>query len=122
MFSTKRTGTSDNRRAFDYIPKFPSISRPLIRLEDIQDLGIYTCHQSSILLVQGLNHNLSEQRDVLRACAKGRKEDLKHAQSVEDVIPQVILSRLAGCGQQPHINGQLITATQAPHAQRFKNT
>ena len=73
--------------AFDYIPKFPSISRPLIRLEDIQDLGIYTCHQSSIILVQGLNHNLSEQRDVLRACAKGRKEDLKYAQSVEDVVP-----------------------------------
>src|SRR5678815_670168 len=99
MFPTKRTSTGDNRRAFDYIPKLPSISGPLIRIEDIQDLGVYSCHQSPILLVQGLNHSLSEQRDVFRACAKGRKEDLKHAQSVEDVIPQVGLSRLAGCSQ-----------------------
>src|SRR5665213_1854113 len=118
MFPTKRTSTSDNRRAFDYIPKFPSISGPFIRLEDIQNLGIYTCHQSSILLVQGLNHNLSEQRNVFNACTKGRNEDLKHTQSVEDVVPQVGLSRLAGCGQQPHINGQLVTATQTAHAQR----
>src|SRR5665213_55190 len=121
MFPTKRTRTSDNRRAFDYIPKFPSISGPFIRLEDIQYLGIYTCHKSSMLLVQGLNHNLSEERYVFHPCTKGREEDLKNAQSIEDVVPQVGLSRLAGCGQQPHIDGQLVTATQAAHAQRFKN-
>ena len=121
MSEMKRTSTGDNRRSFDYIPEFPSIPGPLVRLEDIQDLGIYSCHQSSILLVQALNHYMRQQRDVFRACAKGRKEDLKHAQSVEDVIPQVGSAGWLVAANNRHINGHLVTATEAAHAQRFKN-
>jgi hypothetical protein len=122
MLQTEHTGTGNNCRAFDCIAKFTSISGPLMRVEDIQDLGIYTCHQSSILPIESPNHNLREQRDVFRTRTERWKEDLEYTQSVEDVIPHLGPRRLAGCRQESDINGDLGTTAEAPDAQRFENT
>ena len=74
MSETKRPSSGDNRRSLDHIPEFPSIPRPRVRVKDIQDLGIYFCHQGSILLIQALNHYMRQQWDVFRAVTKGREE------------------------------------------------
>ena len=121
MSEMKWPSSGDNRRSLDHIPEFPSIPRPRVRVKDIHDLGIYSCHQGSILLIQALNHYMRQQWDVFRACHEGEGGGFETRSIGRRCRPS---NGLPAVGWSPPTTSHLQTARYGPraaHAQRFKD-
>ena len=103
------------------IAQLPHISRPIIPMKNIQHFGIDPCNARAVFLVQILQHDIGDQRNIFFAFAQRRNYDLEYAQPIVELFSQMRSDFLTGRGKYPNVHCDFVFAAKPPHPQVLEN-
>ena len=103
------------------ITQLPHITGPIIPIKKIQHFGIDSCNLRTVLLVQTLQHDIGDRRDIFFMVTQRRNYDLEYAQPVEKFFAQMRSESLAGRGKYSGVYWDFLLSAKPPHPQVLKN-
>ena len=74
-----RADIRDDYGPLDHIAQFPYVAGPVVRTKQVKNFRIQTRNAGVVLLVQSLDHDLRNERNIFLSLAKRRKHDLENA-------------------------------------------
>ena len=74
-----------------------------------------------MFLVQILQHDIGDQRDIFLMFTQRRNYYLEHAQPIVKFLAEMRFELLTGRGENPRVYRDLVLAAKPPHFQVFEN-
>ena len=90
-------------------------------MKKIQHFGIESRNARAILLVQILQHDIRDRRNIFFAFTQRRNYDLEYTQPVVEFFPQMRSQGLAGGGKHTHIDRNFALSAKSSHPQVLEN-
>ena len=103
------------------ITQFPHIARPIIAMKYSAYLPIQACNARAVFLVQILQHDIGNQRDIFFVFTQRRKHDLENTQAIVEFFAQMRSEFLTGRGKYPRVHRDFVLTAEPPHAQILEN-
>ena len=106
---------------FQNIAQLPHIAGPIVDLKKIQHFAIDPAYPRAVLLVQILQHDIGDRRDILFMFPQRRNYDLKYTQPVVKLLAQMRFEVLTGGRKYAGVYRDFVLTAKPPHSQVFEN-
>src|SRR5271157_349768 len=103
------------------ITQLPHITRPIIPMKKIHHFGVDPYNARAVFLVQILQHDIGDRRDIFLMFTERRNYDLEYTQAIVKFFAQMRSERLTGRGQYPNVHRDFVLTAQPPHSQVLEN-
>ena len=90
-------------------------------MKKIQHFGIDPCDARAVFLVQILQHDIGDRRDIFFMFAQRRNYDLEYAQPIVKFFAQMRSEFLTGRGKYPSVYCDFVLTAKPPHSQVLEN-
>jgi hypothetical protein len=95
------------------VAQLPHITGPIIPMKQIQHFGIDPGDARAVFLVQILQHDIGDRRDIFFMFAQRRNYDLEYAQPIVELFAQMRSEFLTGGGKYPGVHRDFVLTAQA---------
>ena len=90
-------------------------------MKKIQHVGIESRNARAVLLVQILQHDIRDQRNIFLTLTQRRNYDLEYTQPIVKLFAQMRSEFLTGRGKYPSVYRDFLLAAKPPHSQVLEN-
>src|ERR1035437_6975071 len=90
-------------------------------MKKIQHFGIESCNARAVFLVQILQHDIGDRRNIFSMFTQRRNYDLEYTQTIVKFFAQMRSEFLTGRGKYPSVYCDFVLTAKSPHPQVLDN-
>ena len=118
---TDQTLAGHDGGSLQNIAQLPHVTWPIVRVKKLQYLGIEPGNARAMFLVQILQHDIRDRRNILFMFTQRRNHDLEYAQPIVKFFAQMRSEFLTGRGKYASVYCDFVLTAKPPHSQVLEN-